>query len=98
MRWRSGGASAFQSVDLEVHFPNRVISKKDLKKKGIHSFPARRSAYRGSVENKPASSLVVSVAKALSGMPPSSCGKQVAGPSSLPVVVAQYDERHANQA
>ena len=29
---------------------------------------------------------------------PSLCGKQVVGPSSLPVVVAQSDERHANKA
>ena len=50
------------------------------------------------VENKPASLLVMSLGKALNGMPPSSCGRQVAGPSSLPVVVAQSDEKHAIQA
>ena len=44
---------------------------------------------RDSVENKPASLLVVSLGKALNGMPPSLCGKQMVGPSSLPVVVAQ---------
>ena len=49
------------------------------------------------MENKPVSLLVVSLGKALNGMPPFSCGRQVAGPSSLPVVVAQSDERHANQ-
>ena len=48
-----------------------------------------RSAQKSSVENKPASLLVVSLGKALNGMPPSSCGRQVAGPSSLPVVIAQ---------
>ena len=47
---------------------------------------------RGSVENKPASLLVVSVGKPLNGMPPSLCGRQMVGPSSLPVVVAQSDE------
>ena len=53
---------------------------------------------RDSVENKPASLLVVSLGKALNGMPPSLCGRQMVGPSSLPVVVAQSDERHANRA
>ena len=53
---------------------------------------------RESVENKPASSLVVSLGKALNGMPPSLCGRQMVGPSSLPVVVAQFDERYANRA
>ena len=41
---------------------------------------------RNSVENKPASLLVVSLAKTLNGMPPSLCGRQMVGPSSLPVV------------
>ena len=49
------------------------------------------------MENKPASLLVVSLGEALNGMPLSSCGRQVAGPSSLPIVVAQSDERHANR-
>ena len=53
---------------------------------------------RDSVENKPASLLVVSLGKALKGTPPSLCGRQMVGPSSLPVVVAQSDERHANRA
>ena len=53
---------------------------------------------RNSVENEPASLLVVSLGKALNEMPPSLCGRQVVGPSSLPVVVAQSDERHANRA
>ena len=44
---------------------------------------------RESVENKPAGSLVESLGKALNGMPPFSCDRQVMGPSSLPVVVAQ---------
>ena len=50
------------------------------------------------VKNKPASSLVVSLGKALNGMPPSLCGRQMVGPSSLHVVVAQSDEEHANRA
>ena len=36
---------------------------------------------RDSVENKPASSLVVPLGKALSGIPPSLCGRQMAGNS-----------------
>ena len=53
---------------------------------------------KDSVENKLASLLVVSLGKALNGMPPSLCGRQMVGPSSLPVVVAQSDERPANRA
>ena len=50
------------------------------------------------MENKLASLLVVSLVEALNGMHLSPCGRQVAGPNSLPVVVAQSDERHANRA
>ena len=50
------------------------------------------------MENKPASLLVVSLGKTLNGMPPSLCGKQVLGSSSLPFVVAQSDERQTNRA
>ena len=53
---------------------------------------------RDSVKNKPASLLVVSLDRALNGMPPSLCDRQVVGPSSLPVVVAQFDERLTNRA
>ena len=37
--------------------------------------------YRDSVENKPASLLVVPLGKALNGIPPSWCGKQMPGNS-----------------
>ena len=80
-------ASASQSVDLG--FISQVESYQKILKNGIHSFPAWRSKHRDSVENKPASLLVVSSGKALNGTPPFLCGKQLAGPSSLPVVVAQ---------
>ena len=53
---------------------------------------------RDSVENKPASLLIVSLGKALNGTPASLCGRQMAGPSSLPSMVVQSDERHANRA
>ena len=89
-------AYASQLVDLGFIF--LVESYQKTLKNGIHSFPAWRSAHRDSVENKPASSLVVSLGKALNGMPPSLCGRQMVWPSSLPVVVAQSDERHANRA
>ena len=42
--------------------------------------------------------LVVFIGKALNGMLPSLCRKQVVGPSSLLVLVAQSDEIHANRA
>ena len=89
-------ASASQSVDMRL-IP-QVESYQKTIKNGIHSLPAWRSAYRDSVENKPARLLVVSLGKTLNGMPPCSCGRQVARPSSLPVVVVQSDERRVNRA
>ena len=89
-------ASASQSVDLG--FIPLVESYQKTLKNGIHSFPLGAQQIRASVENKPASLLVVSLGKALNGMLPSLCGRQMVGPSSLPVVVAQFDERHANRA
>ena len=62
------GASASQSVDLG--FISLVESYQKTLKNGIHSFPAWRSAHKDSVENKPASLFVVSLGKALNGMPP----------------------------
>ena len=52
-------------------FISPVQSYQKTLKNGIHSFPARRSANRNSVENKPASLLVVSLGKTLNGMPQS---------------------------
>ena len=79
-------ASALQSVDLE--FISQVESYLKTLKNGIHSFPAWRSANRDNVENNPASLLVVSLGKTLNRMLPSLCGRQVVGPSSLPIMVA----------
>ena len=87
-------ASASQLVDQG--FIPQVKSYQKTLNNGIHSFPAWRSAHRDSVESKPASLLVVFLGKTFNGMPPSLCGRQVAGRSSLTVVVAQSDERHAN--
>ena len=71
-------ASASQSVDLG--FISLVESYQKTLKNSIHSFPAWCSArHLGEVvENKPASSLVVSLGKALNGTPPPLCGRQVA--------------------
>ena len=78
-------ASASQSVDLG--FISQKSNQKTLKN-GIRSFPVWRSAQkRDSVENKPASLLAMSLGQTLNGMPPSSHGRQMAGPSNLPVVV-----------
>ena len=53
---------------------------------------------KDSVENRPASLLVVSLGKALNGMHTSLCGRKVVGSSSIPVVVTQSDGRLANKA
>ena len=45
---------------------------------GIHSFPASHSALTGQCGGKPASLLVVPLGKALSGITPFWCGKQMA--------------------
>ena len=50
------------------------------------------------MDAKPARLLAVSLGKALNGMPLSLYGKQMVGPSSLPVVVAPSDKRPANRA
>ena len=52
---------------------------------------------RDSVE-KSASLLIVSLAKKLSGMSPSLRGRQMAGPSRPPVVMAQFNQRQAKRA
>ena len=88
--------SASRLVDLE--FISQVESYQKTLKNGIYSFSAQRSAQRHSLKDKPASFLVVSLGKALIGMSPSLCGRQMAGPSSLPVVVAQSNRRLAKRA
>ena len=64
-------ASALGAVDLGL-IPSRVKPMF-----GIHNFPVWRSA-RDSVENKPTSSLVVPLGKALGGILPTWCGGQMA--------------------
>ena len=63
--------SALGAIDLGL-IPSRVNPML-----GIHKVPVWRSA-RDSVEDKPASSLVVPLGKALSGILPTWCGRQMA--------------------
>ena len=71
--------SASQSIDLGL-IPE-VESYQMTLKNSICSFSDWHSALkRDSVENKPASLLVVSLGKALNGAPPPLCGRQVVHP------------------
>ena len=81
------GVFALQSVNLG--FISQVESHQNSLKNGIHRLSLLGAQHkRGGVRNKSASLLVVSLGKALNGMPSSLCGKGVVGPSSLPIVVA----------
>ena len=79
-------ASASQSVDLG--FTSQVESYQKTYKMVFTSSLLGAQQNRDSAENKPASLLVVSLGKTLNRMPPSLCGRQMVGPSSLPVAVA----------
>ena len=79
-------ASALQLVDLG--FISQDESYQKTSKKVFTASLLGAQHNRDNVENKPGSLLVVSLGMALSGMPPFSCGRQVVGPSSLPIVVA----------
>ena len=73
-----------------VHYPSQVIPKDFKKIVGYSQLPYSAFSTKEIVEkNKPPSLFVVSLGKTLCGMPPSLCGRQVAGPRSLSVVVAQ---------
>ena len=89
-------AFASQSVDLGFISLVELYQKSLIVVFTVSLLGAKQN--RDSVENKPASLLIVSLGKALNEMPPSLCGRQMMWPSSLPVVVAQSDERHANRA
>ena len=88
-------ASASQLVDLGLIL--QVESYQNTNKMVFTAF-LFGAQHRDNVGNKSASLLVVFLGKAYNGMPPSLCGRQVAGPSSLPGMVAYSDERHANRA
>ena len=79
-------ASTLQSVDLGFIF--QVESYQKTLKMVFTASLLGAQHNRDSVEYKPASSLVVFLGKTLNGMVPSLCDRQVAGPSSLTVVVA----------
>ena len=68
-------ASASQSVDLGF-IPLVQSYQKTLKMVSIASLFGARHLWEV-VENKPASSLVVSLGKALNGIPLTLCGRQV---------------------
>ena len=74
-------ASTLQSVDLGLI--SQVESYQKTSKMVFTASLLDAQQNRDSVENKPESLLVVSLGKALNGMPPSSCGRQVAGRSSF---------------
>ena len=73
---------------MVIHSPCRIVPS-DFKK--MVSSASLLGAQRewGSVENRPVSSLVVSLSTALNWMPPPLCGVQVVGPSSQAIVAAQ---------
>ena len=71
--------SASQSVDLGS-IPLSIDAEIQ---NAIHSFLVGVQHQRDSVEKKPASLFIVSLGKALSEIPLSSCGKQVYEPSAL---------------
>ena len=71
--------------NCKLGFDSESGQTNDLKI-GIHSFPAGRSATGNNVENKPASLLVL-LGKAISKIPPSWCGRQIAGNSYGRIIV-----------
>ena len=80
-------AYALQSVDLG--FASQVESCHKTLKMVFTASLLGAQRKRDSVENEPESLLVVPLGKTHNGMPPSLCGRQMAGPSGLPVVVIQ---------
>ena len=100
MRYRRDGVMVGASASHSVHlgFISKSSHTKRLNEIVFTSSLLGAQHIKKSVENKPTSFLVVSLGKALNGIPPSLCGRQMMGPSSLPVVVAQSDKRHANRA
>ena len=75
---RGVGASAPAAVDLGfIPSPVKPMASKLVFSASLLDAPH----YRDSMENKPASFLVVSLGKALSGTPSLWCGRQMAGNS-----------------
>ena len=89
-------ASASQSVNLR--FISQVESYQKTSKMLLTASLFGAKFKKIVVESKPASLLGVSLGKALNEMPPSLCGRQVAEPSSLTIVLAQPNCRLAKKA
>ena len=71
---------AFASGAVDLSFISSRVKPMTLKLV-FTAFLLDAQHYRNSVANKPASSLVVPLGKALSGFPSSWCGRQIAGNS-----------------
>ena len=69
---------AFTSQSVDLGFNPLVEAYQKSLKNSNDSFLLGARHLKEVVENKPASSLVVSVSEALNGMPPPLCGRQVA--------------------
>ena len=74
----------------DVKLNSSVKSHQKTLKAGIHSFPAWCSTQKG-LRGEKSGSLLVFLDKTLNDMHPSLCSRQVPGPSSVLVVVAQPD-------
>ena len=87
-RWPSGRASASEAVDLGL-IPSRV---KPITLKLVFTASLLDPQHlRDTVENKLASSPVVPLGKALSGIPLFCCGRQVAGNSLEASSLQRFD-------
>ena len=71
-------ASASGSVDLGFDSESGQTNDSKI---GIHSFPAWRSAFKGQCGESRQVYLLCRLGKALNGIRPSQCGRQMAGNS-----------------
>ena len=92
-RWCSGESVHIVVGRPGVHSLSRVIPK-DFKKWYSQLPCLALSIIKGSVENKPASLLVVSLGKALNGTPPPLCGRQVAPPVLHRIIIVKLLTQH----
>ena len=81
-----------------VHSLSRVIPKDFKKWYSQLSCLALSIKKKDSVENKPASLLVVSLGKALNGTPPPLCGRQVAPPVLHRIIIVKLPTQHVVNA
>ena len=92
-RWRSGESVRIAVGRPGVHSLSRVIPK-DFKNWFSQLSRLALSIKKGSVKNKPASLLVVSVSKPLNGTPPPLCGRQVAPPVLHRITIVKLLTQH----